>query len=138
MKKQKQESTEKSVGELKVLLEQKSAELELKNRELEIEAALEKVRSRSLAMHKSDELQEVITVINQQLNEIGIKADHVTINIPKLEANQFELWTATSDYAYSQKVIVPIAPEAGIFNMEVFKSLHGIANKYNLAHKKWF
>jgi len=123
MKKQKQESTEKSVGELKVLLEQKSAELELKNRELEIEAALEKVRSRSLAMHKSDELQEVITVINQQLNEIGIKADHVTINIPKLEANQFELWTATSDYAYSQKVIVPIAPEAGIFNMEVFKSL---------------
>lgn len=23
-------------------------------------------------------------------------------------------------------------------DMEVFKSLHGIANKYNLAHKKWF
>src|SRR6476660_7514927 len=38
-------------------LEQKRKAVEAQNRELEIEAALEKVRSRSLAMHRSDELQ---------------------------------------------------------------------------------
>src|SRR4249920_2681779 len=35
-------------------LEQKRKAVEAQNRELEIEAALEKVRSRSLAMHKSN------------------------------------------------------------------------------------
>ena len=34
---------------------------EAQAREAQIEAALEKVRSRSLAMHKSDELQEVVS-----------------------------------------------------------------------------
>ena len=34
---------------------------EAQAREAQIETALEKVRSRSLAMHKSDELQEVVT-----------------------------------------------------------------------------
>src|SRR6478736_5329944 len=42
-------------------LEQKRKAVEAQNRELEIEAALERVRSRSLAMHKSEELQEVVT-----------------------------------------------------------------------------
>ena len=40
---------------------------EAQAREAQIEAALEKVRSRSLAMHKSDELQEVVhTVIERR------------------------------------------------------------------------
>jgi signal transduction histidine kinase len=45
---------------------------EAQAREARIEAALEKVRSRSLAMHKSDELKEVITVVLQKLQEVGV------------------------------------------------------------------
>jgi|GEM_PF-754237 len=47
-------------------------ELRQKNRELEIEAVLEKVRSRSLAMHSSEELGEVIFVVQEKLKELGI------------------------------------------------------------------
>jgi hypothetical protein len=41
---------------LKDAIKRRTAELQIKNRELEIEAALEKVRSRSLAMHSANEL----------------------------------------------------------------------------------
>src|SRR5262249_11138673 len=48
---------------------------EAQAREAQIETALEKVRSRSLAMHKSDELQEVIQVVFDRLYELGIAMD---------------------------------------------------------------
>ena len=41
-------------------------ELAAKNRELEIEAALEEVRSRTMAMKKSEELSETAAVLFQQ------------------------------------------------------------------------
>ena len=50
---------EKDVSKLTAELEK---ELAAKNHELEIEAALEKVRSRSLAMHKNEKLQQIVTV----------------------------------------------------------------------------
>ena len=57
------------------MLLQQTAELEkqlaAKNREIEIEVALEKVRSRSLAMHKSDELSEVVVVVFQALQALA-------------------------------------------------------------------
>ena len=45
--------------------------IEKANEELKIEASLEKIRSRSLAMHKSDELKDVITVVFEKLKELG-------------------------------------------------------------------
>src|SRR6187402_735947 len=48
---------------------------EAQAREAQIEAALEKVRSRSLAMHKSDELYEVVTVVSEKLVELDIAFD---------------------------------------------------------------
>ncbi len=57
-----------------VLLQQRNAELEkdlaAKNRELEIEAALDRVRSRALAMHHSEELREVVTVVFETLQAL--------------------------------------------------------------------
>ena len=44
---------------------------EAQAREAYIEAALEKVRSRSLAMHKSDELSEVAMLLNSELRKLG-------------------------------------------------------------------
>ncbi len=60
---------------LEVQVTERTAELQHKNRELEIEAALDKVRSRSLAMHKSDELQEVVVVVFDKLKELGLVFD---------------------------------------------------------------
>ncbi|MDN8790535.1 hypothetical protein Q0L87_13480, partial [Staphylococcus aureus] len=45
-------------------------------REAQIELALERVRAKSMAMHKSDELKEVIKVVLEQLVHLNIKAEH--------------------------------------------------------------
>ena len=54
---------------------------EAQAREAQIEAALEKVRSRSLAVHKSDEFKEVISVVFEKLQELGIPVEAASINI---------------------------------------------------------
>ena len=60
---------------------QRTAELELKNRDLEIEAALERVRSRTMAMQKSKELSEVSYLLNKQVVELGIPTWGCAFNI---------------------------------------------------------
>jgi signal transduction histidine kinase len=50
-------------------------ELTAKNRELEIEAALERVRSRANAMHRSENLHDVINEVNDQLRQLGFRFD---------------------------------------------------------------
>ena len=42
---------------------------EAQAKEAQIEAALERVRARAMAMHKSKELQTVVQVLYQQLNQ---------------------------------------------------------------------
>jgi hypothetical protein len=49
---------------------------EAQAREAEIEAALERVRSRTMGMQKSEELQEIIKVVHDHITDIGIHADH--------------------------------------------------------------
>ncbi len=46
---------------------------EAQTREAQIEAALEKVRSSSLAMHKSDEIKEVVVTVMEKMNELNIE-----------------------------------------------------------------
>ena len=48
---------------------------EAQAREAQIEAALERVRSHSLAMHKTDELQEVVRVLAEELKHTGVILD---------------------------------------------------------------
>jgi len=93
--KQKAETLEKMVAE-------RTAELQEKNRELEIEAALERVRSRSLAMHKSDELQDVVNITFEKLKELGVVLDtSVTIKIISEDSKDFVYWVATPDIVSS-------------------------------------
>jgi signal transduction histidine kinase len=51
---------------------------EAQAREAQIEAALERVRSRTMAMHKSDELKEIIIVVSEQLQKLGYKFSNVS------------------------------------------------------------
>jgi len=48
---------------------------EAQAREATIEAALEKIRSRSLGMHKSDEIKEVVGILFEKLKDLGLAFD---------------------------------------------------------------
>lgn len=53
--------------ELRDAVKRRTAELETKNRELEIEAALERVRTMAMGMKKPDDLMDVCRIISEQL-----------------------------------------------------------------------
>ncbi|MCX6219938.1 MAG: ATP-binding protein [Bacteroidia bacterium] len=140
MKEQKQVSMGKSIKELNALLIQQTAELALKNRELEIEAALERVRSRSLAMHKSDELQEVITVVLEQLQKLGIKPETAYISINYEDTRDFDMWFAAPGIVYAQKIHIPYFKHAILDDVliAIDRGDSFLASDYSLEGKNSF
>lgn len=80
---------------------------EAQAREARIENALEKVRSRSLAMHKSDELQEVINAVFDKLKELEIETDTATILISKEGSKDIEGWIQNAERTYSSSILMP-------------------------------
>jgi hypothetical protein len=67
-------------------------ELAVKDRELEIETALERIRARALSMHSSDELMEVAKVLREQLSLLGQ---------PDLETSVVHLYEEDPDHILS-------------------------------------
>ncbi|MEZ5196799.1 MAG: nuclear transport factor 2 family protein [Bacteroidales bacterium] len=63
----------KKNDELQRLVDEKTADLERKNRELEIEAALERVRAIAMSMQKPDDLADVCQTISEQLEAFNVK-----------------------------------------------------------------
>jgi signal transduction histidine kinase len=83
---------------------------EAQAREATIEAALEKVRSRSLSMHKSDELEEVVSVVFQKLHDLNMIVDGgVTISIYNELTNDQVHWVAAPELIKSTHFNVPYA-----------------------------
>ena len=80
---------------------------EVQAREATIEMALEKVRSRSLAMHKTDELQEVVTVVLERMTDLNIELDTININIYKEGIKELNLWTAAPGHKYAVPFHLP-------------------------------
>lgn len=70
---------------------------EAQAREAQIEAALEKVRSRTLAMQKSDELAETAAVLFQQLIVLGIAPNRLFIILIKDDTPDMEAWLTDED-----------------------------------------
>jgi signal transduction histidine kinase len=69
--------------DLREAIKRRTVELEHKNRELEIEAALERVRSTSLAMHNSHDLSKVVHVVFTELVKLDAQLDRcllMTVN----------------------------------------------------------
>jgi signal transduction histidine kinase/ketosteroid isomerase-like protein len=66
-------------------------------REAKIEAALERVRSRTLAMQKSEELAETAVVLFKQLTGLGIEPNRLYIGIVKDENGDMEMWATDED-----------------------------------------
>ena len=78
-------------------LQLKVAELEKQlaqsNRELEIEAALERVRARAMGMHNSNELSVVLSVLFEQYDILGISPVFSHLTLFDLEKNKFSYRT---------------------------------------------
>ena len=70
---------------------------EAQAREAKIEAALERVRSRTLAMQKSDELAETAAVLFRQLILLGIAPNRLYIGIITGETGDIEAWATDED-----------------------------------------
>lgn len=63
-------------------------------REVKIELALERVRARTIAMQKSDELKEVIKIVFQQLTHLKINLDHAGFVVDYKPGGDWHFWIA--------------------------------------------
>ncbi|MEO7960772.1 MAG: hypothetical protein ABIR19_04440, partial [Ginsengibacter sp.] len=67
---------------------------EAQAREAQIETALERVRSRSMGMQKSEELKEVIKIVYQQLTFLHINLDHAGFVVDYTPGGDWHFWIA--------------------------------------------
>ncbi|MFS4417097.1 ATP-binding protein [Maribacter sp. 2307ULW6-5] len=90
---------------------------EAQAREAQIEAALEKVRSRSLAMHNPEELQEVVAVVAKTLKELGVifNAGGVILCTYFPDNKDVVHWISVDDFSTSGRYCVPYF-DTPIFN----------------------
>ncbi len=83
---------------------------EAQAREAQIEAALERVRSRTMAMHKSEDLSETSVVLFNELNKLGIQTYRSGFGIYD-EVNQaIQLWLATISDQFSEQNVLGTIP----------------------------
>jgi signal transduction histidine kinase len=85
------------LAELQRIVAEKTAELNGKNRELEIEAALERVRAGAMSMRHSEELSELISVVFKELTKLDLTLTRCTIIIFDPETNGCLWWMAHSE-----------------------------------------
>jgi len=80
---------------------------EAQAREAQIETALERVRSRTMGMQKSDELAEVIQVIYEQLHQLNFDVDVANFAVDYKESDDLDIWIATTGQTYPAKIHIP-------------------------------
>ncbi|MEO6488876.1 MAG: hypothetical protein ABIO04_02960, partial [Ferruginibacter sp.] len=96
---------------------------EVQAREAQIEGALERVRSRTMAMHKSEELFEVINVLSEQLQRLDFKFDSASFAINN-NSDDLDFWLASPGQPYPAKIYIPYVDQP-------------VMNNVNQAKKKW-
>ena len=79
---------------LKDAVKRRTIELEQKNRELEIEASLERVRARAMAMQKSDELSDLVDTVFKELTKLDFALSWCIINIIDESSLSNMVWAA--------------------------------------------
>ncbi|HSP41065.1 MAG TPA: nuclear transport factor 2 family protein, partial [Gillisia sp.] len=87
---------------------------EAQAREAQIEAALERVRSRSMAMHKSEELLDVISVVSEQLKQLNFKFVHVSF-ANNDSTQDYKFWTSARGKSKPLRFNVPYL-DIAVFN----------------------
>jgi signal transduction histidine kinase len=79
---------------------------EAQAREAQIEAALERVRSRTMAMQKSDELTDVAGLLFNQMTDLGIKTWTAGFNVWSDDNNTYEDYITSPKGGFIQPYIV--------------------------------
>ncbi|MBI1342041.1 MAG: hypothetical protein GC171_03795 [Terrimonas sp.] len=93
---------------LQEAVKNRTAELEMKNRELEIETALERVRAKTMAMHFTSELQGVIHTVHQELIRLNIGIHGGSfIAINEKNDNEINCWGSGGTADTSDEVHIP-------------------------------
>src|SRR5436190_11037020 len=75
-------------------------------REAKIEAALERVRASTMAMHNSNDLLKVINVLSEQLRQLGFNADAVSF-INNDDEKGYNMWLSSPGNSVLSKVFIP-------------------------------
>ena len=107
--------------ELRDAIKRATTELEYKNRELEIEAALERVRSKSLAMQRSDELEQVIACVFEMIVGLGIAIEGALLYVFNRESRNINLWIASVHF--TNPVLIDLPFEEEMLNNEIISEL---------------
>ena len=110
-------------------------------REAQIEASLERVRSRAMAMHKSDELQDVVNTVFEKLKDLKINMNVASIFIFKEGSKDWEQWVATSTTSYSTYFHIPYTDNLVFRDLEEAKQKRKdfYSVRYSFEQKnEWF
>lgn len=117
-----------SIEDLRKQLDEKSLELAQMKRELEfdasLEAALERVRSLSLKMNKSEELFDVIQLIMDQFFLLKINVESAALALNP-DGDDLDCWTAVPGALYPFKVFIPYFDHP-TFNLQIDAKKKGL------------
>ena len=112
---------------------------EAQARESQIEVALERVRSRSMAMQKSEELKEVIQVVYEQFVHLNIQVEHTGFIMDYKERDDMHIWLADMHEVPSE-ISIPYfdSPHWNSFKEAKKKGTDFFANLLNFEEKNKF
>ena len=115
--------------QLRTAIKRRTAELELKNRELEIEASLERVRARAMAMKKSDELSDLVNTVFEELTRLDFALSWCMINIIDEPSLSNMVWGANTEKGKP--------PESYYMKFEDYRFHHEMLKAYQDRLPKW-
>lgn len=90
-------NNENTPQQIEILLQQQTVRIAQLEKDKAIEVALDNVRTRTMAMRKSQELSEVVTLMHKQLRQLGAINEYsrVAIGVYHEEKGVFILWVTT-------------------------------------------
>lgn len=106
------EKITKENQELRDAIKRRTIELEHKNKELEIEASLERVRAASMAMHRTNDIEQVVVVFFEQMKHLNITFLQSWITILHLDKGYFDTWFSPIDGIYNEPAHFKMASAA--------------------------
>jgi signal transduction histidine kinase len=120
---------------LQKLVDEKTADLENKNYELEIEAALERVRAVAMSMQNPDDLLGVCYVISEQLVKLNVNnirnVQLAIINKQNKTYSNYQFFTA-----YSKKVFEETGYDENPASMGLVREMRKSANSFFIGSLK--
>ena len=98
-------------------------------REAKIEAALERVRSRSMGMHKSNELRDVVRLLYKEFRILVTDIHSVNLQLNLDSSKDIHFWASVEEDIYPELYHVPYS------DLPIFEKIH---NAFNSSGEGFF